>query len=159
MITAYWKSKFYIRVPVWSSRAQSDMSALDRGEDPYICSEYQIFEFFCPPHSPDWAICKMIVRLALIHAEALATLEPLHEAGSVGAESRERVFGPVGAVRVFASTDLESLGPHFTRNLFGTHHLLVVPDSVQPDPPPFTSKGFADVYGRKSYMACDIHGW
>lgn len=157
MITAHWKSKFYFRLPVWSSRPVSDMSAMDRGEDPYIVSTHQIFEFYCQPETPEWAICKMVVRLALIHAEALAAREPLHEVGSTGVESFPRVFGPVGAVRVFKAQDLVQLGPHFTRNLFGTHHLLVIPPPNVPEPPPFTAEGFQEVYGRKPQTPCDIH--
>lgn len=157
VITAHWKSKFYLRLPVWSARPESDMTAMDRGEDPYLVSTYQIFEFFCQADSPDWALCKTIVRLALAHADALASQEPFHEVGSTGPETLDRVFGPVGTVRVFRAEDMDRLDPSFIRNLFGTHHLLVVPPADQPEPPSFNSEGFDKAYLRESSAACDIH--
>lgn len=156
MVEAVWKSKVYMRLPVWYTRSALDPTASVNDNDTLIESVYQIFEMPCDPTDTTWLACKTVLRLAMELAEALSIQDPQHEVGSFEADAHDRVFGPIGSVRVFSSATMDAANPHAIRNLFGTHHLLVVPKRP-PVEPSFDREGLEEVYLRNADTVCDVH--
>lgn len=153
-IAAHYKSKFYIRLPVWSAIPADDS---DSPRPSTVHSTYEIFEFFCSAASQDWACCKEVLRLALVHMEALASHQPHHEVGSFESSDLPRVFGPVGNVRVFSASSIARAPAHAIRNLFGLHNILVVPDEPPNPQPSFDRRGLHTVYQQNPDLPCDVH--